>query len=217
MSFANRKNLIIFIAVMVIVTVFSISNYIDKQKVYVLSADEQNSIEDDMLQDANDAVYENTNDNIEKIIVHIEGEVVSPGVYELNKNSRVFDTIEAAGGLLENADRKKINLAKKITDEEYIYIPNVEEEIELENINNSSHVISSNVNTNNNTNENLININTANNMELQKLPGIGEVISNRIIEYRDQNGKFISIESLKNVNGIGDKKFNDIKDKVVAQ
>lgn len=217
MSFANRKNLIIFIAVMVIVTVFSISNYIDKQKVYVLSADEQNSIEDDMLQDANNAVHENTNDNIEKIIVHIEGEVVSPGVYELNKDSRVFDTIEAAGGLLENADRKKINLAKKITDEEYIYIPNVEEEIELENINNSSHVISSNVNTNNNTNENLININTANNMELQKLPGIGEVISNRIIEYRDQNGKFISIESLKNVNGIGDKKFNDIKDKVVAQ
>lgn len=217
MNSANKKNLIIFIAVMVIVTVFSISNYIDKQKVYVLSANEQDSVETNTLQDANDVVHENTDNIVEKIMVHVEGEVVSPGVYKLNKDSRVLDVIEAAGGLLENADRKKINLAKKIIDEEYIYIPNTEEEIELENMNNSSHMSSNNMNTNNNANKDFININTANSMELQKLSGIGEVLSNRIIEYRNQNGQFISIESLKKVNGIGDKKFNDIKDKIVVQ
>ena len=147
--------------------------------------------------------------NTDKIVVHIEGEVANPGVYELNKDTRVFDAIEAAGGLLKDADRKRINLAKKIADEEYIYIPNKNEEnIESQYRNNLL------IPTGTIQNTNLININRANIMELKELPGIGDVLAGRIIEYRDEKGKFKSIEELKSVSGIGDKKFDDIKDRV---
>lgn len=205
MGIRNKQNIILAIMVIIIVLVFSISNYIKQQKVYVLSDDtEENIIWD-----------HNENNMIEqseagKIVVHIEGEVEKPGVYELKKDSRVYDAIDAAGGLLKGADRRRINLAKKITDEEYIYIANKNEEnIEItyrENLLMPTDVIE---------NTNLININRANIMELKELPGIGDVLAGRIIEYRNEKGGFKSIEEIKNVNGIGDKRFSDIKDKVI--
>lgn len=204
MGIRNKQNIILAIMVIIIVLIFSISNYIKQQKVYVLSDDtEENIIWD-----------HNENNMIEqseagKIVVHIEGEVEKPGVYELKKDSRVYDAIDAAGGLLKDADRRRINLAKKITDEEYIYIANKNEEnIEItyrENLLMPTDVIE---------NTNLININRANIMELKELPGIGDVLAGRIIEYRDEKGGFKSIEEIKNVSGIGDKRFSDIKDKV---
>lgn len=204
MGIRNKQNIILAIMVIIIVLIFSISNYIKQQKVYVLSDDtEENIIWD-----------HNENNMIEqseagKIVVHIEGEVEKPGVYELKKDSRVYDAIDAAGGLLKDADRRRINLAKKITDEEYIYIANKNEEnIEItyrENLLMPTDVIE---------NTNLININRANIMELKELPGIGDVLAGRIIEYRNEKGGFKSIEEIKNVSGIGDKRFSDIKDKV---
>lgn len=219
MNIYKKQNLIIVIAIIGIVLTFSISNYINQKKVYILSHQTTN----DTLEE-NNSGNNHTNNDInstdeyeiitEKIVVHIEGEVVSPGVYELESDKRVFDVIEAAGGLLETADRKKINLAKKIIDEEYIYIPNENsEDIEMENITS----LSSKPNTNSNQNEGLVNINRANSSELVVLPGIGEVLANRIIEYRSEKGDFKSIEELRNVSGIGDKKFNEIKDKVILQ
>ncbi len=204
MGIRNKQNIILAIMVIIIVLIFSISNYIKQQKVYVLSDDtEENIIWD-----------HNENNMIEqseagKIVVHIEGEVEKPGVYELKKDSRVYDAIDAAGGLLKDADRRRINLAKKITDEEYIYIANKNEEdlgiTYRENLLTPTDVIE---------NTNLININRANIMELKELPGIGDVLAGRIIEYRDEKGGFKSIEEIKNVSGIGDKRFSDIKDKV---
>ncbi len=204
MGIRNKQNIILAIMVIIIVLIFSISNYIKQQKVYVLSDDtEENIIWD-----------HNENNMIEqseagKIVVHIEGEVEKPGVYELKKDSRVYDAIDAAGGLLKDADRRRINLAKKITDEEYIYIANKNEEdlgiTYRENLLTPTDVIE---------NTNLININRANIMELKELPGIGDVLAGRIIEYRNEKGGFKSIEEIKNVNGIGDKRFSDIKDKV---
>lgn len=204
MGIRNKQNIILAIMVIIIVLVFSISNYIKQQKVYVLS----DGAEENIIWDHNE------NNMIEqseagKIVVHIEGEVEKPGVYELKKDSRVYDAIDAAGGLLKGADRRRINLAKKITDEEYIYIANKNEEnIEItyrENLLMPTDVIE---------NTNLININRANIMELKELPGIGDVLAGRIIEYRDEKGGFKSIEEIKNVSGIGDKRFSDIKDKV---
>lgn len=205
MGIRNKQNIILAIMVIIIVLVFSISNYIKQQKVYVLS----DGAEENIIWDHNE------NNMIEqseagKIVVHIEGEVEKPGVYELKKDSRVYDAIDAAGGLLKDADRRRINLAKKITDEEYIYIANKNEEnIEItyrENLLMPTDVIE---------NTNLININRANIMELKELPGIGDVLAGRIIEYRNEKGGFKSIEEIKNVNGIGDKRFSDIKDKVI--
>ncbi len=204
MGIRNKQNIILAIMVIIIVLVFSISNYIKQQKVYVLS----DGAEENIIWDHNE------NNMIEqseagKIVVHIEGEVEKPGVYELKKDSRVYDAIDAAGGLLKGADRRRINLAKKITDEEYIYIANKNEEdlgiTYRENLLMPTDVIE---------NTNLININRANIMELKELPGIGDVLAGRIIEYRDEKGGFKSIEEIKNVSGIGDKRFSDIKDKV---
>ncbi len=205
MGVKNKQSIILVITIIVIVLVFSISNYIKQQKVYVLS----DGAEENIIWDHNE------NNMIEqseagKIVVHIEGEVEKPGVYELKKDSRVYDAIDAAGGLLKDADRRRINLAKKITDEEYIYIANKNEEnIEItyrENLLMPTDVIE---------NTNLININRANIMELKELPGIGDVLAGRIIDYRDEKGGFKSIEEIKNVSGIGDKRFSDIKDKVI--
>ena len=204
MEIKNKQNILLIIILVIIVLAFSISNYIKQQRVYMLSGKaEENIIGDDNENNITEQF------NTDKIVVHIEGEVANPGVYELNKDTRVFDAIEAAGGLLKDADRKRINLAKKIADEEYIYIPNKNEEnIESQYRNNLL------IPTGTIQNTNLININRANIMELKELPGIGDVLAGRIIEYRDEKGKFKSIEELKSVSGIGDKKFDDIKDRV---
>ncbi|QUH20515.1 helix-hairpin-helix domain-containing protein [Alkaliphilus sp. B6464] len=213
MNLGKKQNLIIVIAIIVIVLGFSISNYIKQQKVYVLSREEKKDIlHESSTESGKDSSSNRDEINSEKIVVHIEGEVVSPGVYELDKDTRVFDVIEAAGGLLETANRKKINLAKKIVDEEYIYIPSEgDENVEIPNITNAP------ITTNINKNESLININNASMAELNSLPGIGEVLANRIVEYRSEKGDFKSVEELKNVSGIGDKKFSEIKDKVTVK
>lgn len=207
MEIRKKQNLIVIVVIIFIVAGFSLSNYIKQQKVYVLSYEEKEHI-------TNEGSQNITRNEVhtEKIVVHIEGEVVNPGVYELEKDARVFDAIDAAGGLLEKANRKRINLAKRIVDEEYIYIPNEnDEDAEFQNTNNLSTI------TNVNQNTSLININKANITELKTLPGIGDVLANRIIEYRSEKGEFKSIEDLKNVSGIGDKKFSDIKDKVTVR
>ncbi len=136
----------------------------------------------------------------ETIIVHIEGQVISPGVYELSADQRVIDAVEAAGGLSEEADRSKVNLAKRIEDEERIYIPAIgEDTVEYEPTDSSS-------------SNKKININKANQEELTALPGIGEALANRIINYRQQHGSFKNVEEIRNVSGIGEKKFEDLKD-----
>lgn len=207
MGIKNKQNIVLIIIITIIVTVFSISNYIKQREVYVLSGGAKENIIED-----NNENNTNRQPGIGKIVVHIEGEVINPGVYELDSDSRVFDAIETAGGLSKDADRKRINLAKKIADEEYIYIPNKDEE-------DIGPAYRDNLSTPTGTieNTNLININKANIIELKKLPGIGDVLADRIIEYRNERGGFGSIEELKNVNGIGDKRFGDIKDRITVK
>ncbi len=205
----KKQNIIVLIAVVFIGGFFSISSYMNKQKVYVLS----NEAKKDATLEGNRPYNDSNNTIIKKIIVHIEGDVINPGVYELDADSRVFDAIDAAGGLQQTADRKKINLAKKIIDEEYIYIPREGEELTVGSFGN---VPTTNL-VGGDTKSNLININTASAAELTALPGIGEVLANRIIEHRTSKGSFGSIEDLKNVSGIGDRKFSDIKDKITVK
>lgn len=213
MELKNKQNIILIIIILAIVTTFSISNYMKKQKIYLLSGQAQGEATDynnkgNKNEDLDRNIFEQSQTK-DKIIVHIEGEVVNPGVYRLDRDARVFDAVDIAGGLSKNADRKRINLAKKIVDEEYIYIAHKDEgDLEIDYRDNLFTSTSAIENTN------LININRANIIELKELPGIGDVLANRIIEYREEKGGFKSIEDLKNVSGIGDKKFEDIKDKV---
>lgn len=190
--------------VTLIVSVFGITSYIKDQRRYTLSSSAKSELAlHDVVKE--EVLIQGTSD---RIVVHVEGEVVSPGVYELKEDSRVHDAILAAGGLLETADRKKINLAKKVIDEEFVYIPNENDEDSL------SQTITLGTTGSINNNDGLVDINLANLAELKTLSGIGDVLGGRIIEYREKNGEFQSVDDLKNVSGIGDKKFSDIKDKV---
>lgn len=137
----------------------------------------------------------------EKIVIHIDGQVVNKGVYTIDSNYRLNDLINLAGGLTEIADKSKINLAKKLTDGEKIYIYAIGEEI----------VENESKQDNNSFNNGKVNINTAEKDKLLTLPGIGDSTADKIIKYRDENGKFEKIEDIKNINGIGEAKFKNIE------
>ena len=121
-----------------------------------------------------------------------------------------------AGGLKEDADLKQINLAYVLEDGMKINIPSKNEstnENTNEDSNNTeSYITKENLNSSNNTKISKVNINNATQTELETLPGIGPSTALKIINYRKEKGKFNKIEDIKNVNGIGESKFNKIKE-----
>ncbi len=145
----------------------------------------------------------NISKNDDRIGVYISGEVKNTGVYYLKKDSRITDLINICGGLTEEADVSKINPAQKLNDSDKIIIPKKEENLNTESIEDTNE---SDINV-----QEKININTATKDELTSLNGIGEATANKIINYRNKN-KFKEIEDIMNVPGIGEAKFNNIKD-----
>lgn len=153
----------------------------------------------------------------ENITVHIIGEVKYPGVVVLKEGSRVVDAIEAAGGETDDADLNSLNLAYMLNDGEKIYVPN-KQETKDENKNyieegGGTNISQAGTDQNNSKNEK-ININTAGEDELMKITGIGESTAKKIIEYRNQNGRFKTIEDIKKIPGIGDSKYNNMKEEI---
>ena len=157
------------------------------------------------------------------IFVHIDGYINNPGVYEIKENDRIKTLIDKAGGFKEGYSIKNINLAAKLSDGDKIYIPSVSEEKASENNNNNINMNSSgkgqNIKTDINNvsvmkNNSKININTANISELKQITGIGESTANKIIDYRENVGKFKKIEDIKEVKGIGDAKYESLKNKI---
>ena len=164
-------------------------------------------------------------EKIEKIKVDIKGLVNNPGVYEIDKNSRVIDVINISGGLVEGADTDSINLSKILKDEDVIIVYNINDYDKLKEEfntkieyckkdNNDSCVteVASNNDTGINDNNTIININNASINELTTLPGIGDEKAKKIVEYRETNGLFNSIDDIKNISGIGDSIFDKIKE-----
>ncbi|MFR2533943.1 MAG: helix-hairpin-helix domain-containing protein [Clostridia bacterium] len=153
-----------------------------------------------------------------QIKVHIMGQVQNQGIVNLKEGARVIDAVEAAGGMTNQADMSKINLAYVLEDGQKIYIPSMEEKEKEVYISkeNGDNVITGGKHVTNNAQSKegklMVNINTANQSELEQLPGIGAAIASRIIAYRNENGNFKSIEDVKNVSGIGNAKFNNIKE-----
>lgn len=147
----------------------------------------------------------------EMMAIHVTGEVNNPGVVKLKEGSRMEDLIKAAGGLTENADLSNVNLAFVVEDGMKVRIPSINDEDEnfITKENGKGVIVSEEVESNL---EDKININTASEIELEELPGIGASIASRIIEYRNKNGKFKNVEDIKNVAGIGESKFDKIKD-----
>lgn len=144
----------------------------------------------------------------QEVFVDIDGAVANPGVYRLSADARISDAIDAAGGLVPEADTTSLNRASKIIDGQKIHVP-VAGEPSIS-PNQSSDDVSDEA-TADSSGSGLININTATATDLQELPGIGPSTAQAIVDDRTQNGVFSSIEDLMRVSGIGEKKFAKLK------
>jgi len=146
-------------------------------------------------------------DSVIMLGVHVTGAVAKPDqVIYMPEGSRVGDAVKAAGGANEDADLSQLNLAGYLQDGQRIYVPVQGEKIENIDV------------TAGENRENLLtNINLATKIELLNLPGIGEAYAERIIQHREENGPFEKIEDIMEVKGIGESKFNDMKDKITVE
>ena len=138
------------------------------------------------------------------LVIDVSGKVKNPDVYELPQGSRVIDAIKAAGGVGKGGDPSGVNMARLLEDGEQIFI---------ESSSSSSRSVSS---PSRGTRGGKVNLNRANLSELDGLPGVGPVLAARIVEWRSKNGNFKSVDELRRVSGIGDAKFNELKEVVVV-
>lgn len=153
-----------------------------------------------------------------KIMVDISGEVITPGVVSINEGGRIIDTITAAGGKTEDADLSKVNLAYILDDGVQVHIPRYNEKNDREIVQTEAGqgIIQEGLTTESKK-DLKVNINTANKEKLTTLPGIGQGTAEKIIEHRTKNGKFKKTDELKKIPGIGDSKFNSLKDKITIK
>ncbi len=174
------------------------------------------------MEEISEEVVQENKENVEneeeknEIVIHIAGEVKNPGIVRINEGARIADIIEQAGGLTEFANITNINLAYIVEDGQKIIIPKQgeqEENKEYITSETGEGIIQENGQSQS-TGKTKININKAGLEELQQLQGIGEATAAKIIQYREENGDFKQIEDLKNVSGIGDAKFDTIKDSI---
>lgn len=202
-SLSKKQKLFFFIiiAIMLLVIIYYIYSTLYKSN-FSFSYEENNLIINDFIENSDNNVSNLENLETNVIVIYICGAVKENKVITLKENSRICDAVDAVGGLTDDADLTNINLAYILEDGEKIYIPKKGEEIENNLI--SSYNNSSTIN-------NKININKATQTELETIPGIGPSTALKIINYRKENGKFSKIEDIKNISGIGDAKFESMK------
>ncbi|WP_437130183.1 helix-hairpin-helix domain-containing protein [Peptostreptococcus russellii] len=180
-------------------------------------------------EEKNEAIKDGKKDNIvssneeknETITVYITGAVANPGVISLDSNMRLDDALKKLGGTTKDADINRINLAMKLEDSQHYIIPYIGQEDDpsqkdMQASNNSSDSAGSLANSSSasNSQDSKININSADESQLETISGVGPSTAKKIIDYREKEGKFSSIEDIKNVSGIGDKKFESMKDSI---
>lgn len=224
MKFFENKLIVIAIFLFLFICLISLS-------LYTIKLSNKNN---DILCENNEGIDNNAevalNNEIKKMYVDIKGAVKNPGVYQVNEENIINDVINLAGGLLDKAYVENINLSKKVQDELVIYVY-TKDEIKKNNLQENQicssnnyiitecteskvSIITSNENSENNnssTSNSLININLASLEELTTLPGIGESKAQNIINYREENGYFKTIDEITNVNGIGEATFEQLK------
>ncbi|WP_302632459.1 ComEA family DNA-binding protein [uncultured Clostridium sp.] len=218
----DLKNKKIIGLVIITIIIFIVSIFLYKQKSsnafkeeYMMEIFEEESNDNmeytETLEEDTTIINEDSIDR-NKIIVEIKGEVAKPDVYQLEEGSIIKDLIDMAGGVTEEADLSRINRAEELLNHELIIIGNINDETESSVVQNNS-TYSSNGN-NSDKGSTLININTADLEQLKGITGIGNIKAQSIIDYREANGGFKSLEELKNVDGIGDKTFEKIKEQI---
>lgn len=200
MYFNKKEKLII---VIVLVMVFSLTLYkiLNPEKLIDYSQESEELLEEEV---ENQEDLKEEEPLSETLIVHISGAIKNPGVIELDQGKRVIDAVEDSGGLRDDACLDTINLARKLRDGEKIYIPKEGEA--PRNLSQDSETLEDSP---------VLDINTCTKEELMTLPGIGEKTAEKILKYRETS-VFTYVEDIKNVSGIGDKKFEDIKDNIIV-
>ena len=185
-----------------LVKVIENTNYNDEM--YIVSESEDEKVE---LVDGEKTNHEEIEPPVKRkeIKIFISGEVNKPNVVTLDSDSRLLDAMDKVGGLKETADLNTINLAMKVEDGGHYIVPK-KGESESQILNDKDKP------SDNKLLNNKININTSTQEDLDTLPGIGEITAQKIIKYRDENGLFKSIEEIRNVNGIGEKKYEEIRE-----
>lgn len=209
--FTKKEQIVILVLALVIVFIlgFKFLNKPDSefeiQRAYL-----KDNLEEDLEKKDKEPIEE-VEEEIKEIMIHISGEVYNPGLVKLESGNRLIDAVELAGGLKKDADLDKINLARKLQDEDKVYIPKIGEDVDVE----IEALSVSSGNPNNSVNSK-ININKCTKAELITLSGIGDATADKIIDYRNKN-KFNKIEDIMNVSGIGEKKFSSIKDLIIVK
>lgn len=210
MTLSQREKILLFV-IIVLCVALSGTIYVSSQKSsqFVFEDDGENNKQNG-IKEAEEVIQE------PKLIgIHIGGQVKNPGFIWIEDGKRLCDALYSVGGALPEADLDAVNLSKKLIDEEKIYIPQKGEivgtaEIGLSNM--QGDVKGGSISTNGK-----VDINTATQSELDTLPGIGETLAKRILDYRSTNGPFKSIEDIRNVSGIGQKRYDDIKDLITVK
>ena len=182
----------------------------EKQELQEPFRDENGSVQGESTVETQEYV-----ENSEKsgVYVYICGEVAAPGVYELSKDSRIYEAVDAAGGFTENAARESVNLASKVSDGMQITIYNREEAASLPAGSGSA---VGNTGQGGTSGSGLVNLNTATKEELMTLKGIGEAKAEDIIRYREKSGGFKKIEDIMKISGIKEAGFQKIKDNITV-
>lgn len=239
-DFIKQRKIVIIIGIMVIILIgWKIYDSKNFEEVSTNDILVSNLNDNEKGNTTNNEKEKNENEEEEVMAIHVTGEVKNPGVVRVKEGSRIEDIIEAAGGLTENADITDVNLAFVVEDGMKIRIPSNDDENSKKNNSGNKGVegkegaegeksqIESAKNEyitqdsgkgviipdeSNGSSSSIVNINTASQTELEELPGIGPSLASRIVEHRNKNGKFKTIEDIKNVTGIGDSKFAKIKD-----
>ena len=204
---------LIFALVASLAIVIGVVQLVREHAVSVVRSDEVHEQVDDSISFANEEVVSEqasaSEVSNEKIVVYVSGAVVAPGLYEMAEGSRVGAAVDLAGGGLDEAALESVNLARVVYDGEQIHVPTCEEvESGLSAATGFRSGAQANVRTA------IVNINTAGVDQLTTLDGVGEATAGKIIADREANGPFSTIEDLMRVSGIGQKKFDAIKDRI---
>ncbi len=215
----SRQDKIIYIFLIIIaLSVFSwIAFNQNKNDIQIISAVPNDEINDGLTEED---IFRKENEIQEDIcIIHISGAVNKPGVYQLNSNARIIDAIKMAGGEKGNSNIHAINLAAHIYDGQKINVPYLIQKEGTGILSVKSNMVdmpSEHEEQSSSFSRNALNLNSASSSQLETLPGIGPVLAQRILEYRNSNGLFSKREDLMEVTGIGEKRFESIKEYITV-
>lgn len=211
MKFEINKKIVLIVIIITLLISAILYNFL-------YTNDEKNEITNDFeVEEKEESEETDVVEVVNSIFVDVGGEVNNPGLYELKENARVNDAINAAGGTTDKADLTDVNLAYILTDAVKVIIPAKNSANSVNSVKNVS-VINSGINStsSNNIQSGKVNLNTATKEQLKTLTGIGDSTAQKIIDYRNGNGKFNNVEDIMNVSGVGDSKYQKIKNDITV-